>query len=115
MLFNSMLYFRVFAHIESRSSLRRLPECSSPIPTLELIPFLNYSHPRPFFSCTYVEPILQALSFHIHPWNRGCTYRCTYLPRGLRTFGRCSDHLPPVPLLYILTSLPLSFSHEREL
>jgi hypothetical protein len=25
----------------------------------------------PFFSCTYVEPILQPLCFQIHPWNGG--------------------------------------------
>src|SRR5712692_11648293 len=30
----------------------------------------------PFFSCTYVEPILQPFCFQIHAWNGGCTSLC---------------------------------------
>jgi hypothetical protein len=39
-------------------------------------PFWNspLPHPKqnhPFFSCTYLEPILQPLCFQVHPWNGG--------------------------------------------
>src|SRR5258708_3354032 len=34
------------------------------------------SHPRSFFSCTYVESFLQALCFQIHAWHRGRVPPC---------------------------------------
>src|SRR5712691_1756363 len=47
-----------------------------PLPTLELTPCVSPGLPAPLyllFSYSYVEPILQALYFHIHPCNGGCT------------------------------------------
>jgi|SRR5258708_390648 len=48
----------------------------------------------PFFSCTYVEPILQALCFHIHACNGG-GYPLPKLP----TFQR-SNVFPSYPLFF---------------
>jgi hypothetical protein len=70
--------------------IRFYENCRVSTPTtliLELTPSPRQPHSHPFFSCTYVEPILQPLCFDIHPCNGGCTR----LP------------LPP----YFLTSFPI--------
>jgi hypothetical protein len=76
------------------------------IPILELTPSAHQPHPRPFFSCTYVEPILQPLCFDIHPCNGGVP---PPQPANLQTFQRSNvfpslscpptNHESPVTLL----------------
>jgi hypothetical protein len=64
------------------ATLTKTAGSASKIPILELIPLLEHSHPRSFFSCTYVEPILQVLYFHIHPWKGGVHPQPANLPLG---------------------------------
>src|SRR6266851_2333507 len=59
----------------------------------------------PFFSCTYVEPILQPLCFHIHACNGG-GYPLPKLP----TFQR-SNVFPSYPLSFHI--LAHSFAHRE--
>src|SRR6266478_3753694 len=78
-----LLFFQSLAH-----SFHRDEGCTPSLPTLELTPCVSPCLPAslcPLFSCSYVEPILQALYFHIHPCNG--VYPS---PRGL-------DRLPPTP------------------
>jgi hypothetical protein len=55
------------------------------IPILELTPSAHQPHSHLFFSCTYVEPILQPLCFDIHPCNGGDP---PPQPANLQTFQR---------------------------
>jgi len=48
----------------------------------------------PFFPCTYVEPILQPLCFHIHACNGGGTPLPNLPPSNLPTFQRVSELSP---------------------
>jgi hypothetical protein len=68
------------------------------IPVLELTPSAHQPHPRPFFSCTYVEPILQPLCFDIHPCNGGVPLPNlpTFKPSNVPTCSRAFPALPPV-------------------
>src|SRR5260370_34440486 len=50
---------------------RTLPYTPAPIPILGLTPPSSQKEIAPFFSCTYVERILQPLCFQIHAWNGG--------------------------------------------
>src|SRR5712664_413972 len=48
----------------------------------------------PFFSCTYVEPILQPVCFQIHACNGGCTPSPSCQPSKLPTLQRVSELSP---------------------
>src|SRR5258708_29577771 len=48
----------------------------------------------PFFSYTYVEPILQPVCFQIHPCNGGCALSRSCQPSNLPTFQRVSELSP---------------------
>src|SRR5260370_23692546 len=48
------------------SLLRKHRGCGGILPILALIPFLDHSHSRSFFSCTSTMHISQLISFHIH-------------------------------------------------
>src|SRR6266478_51051 len=50
----------------------------------------------PFFSCTYVETILQPLCFQIHACNGGCTPSSTFVRSYLQKFRRFRS----IPLLF---------------
>src|SRR5260370_10505912 len=77
------------------SLLRKHRGCGGILPILvhperyerrELIPFLDHSHSRSFFSCTHKMQISQLFSFHIHANWWGCllselTNRCIIPPR----------------------------------
>jgi hypothetical protein len=65
------------------------------IPILELTPSAHQPHSRPFFSCTYVEPILQPLCFDIHPCNGGM-----YTPLALPAIP---SSLSPSPIPFLFT------------
>jgi hypothetical protein len=59
------------------------------LPVWNSYPSLGHSHPPSFFSCTYRNPILQPLSFHIHPamGYGGCSNVQTF---NLQTIKRSS-------------------------
>jgi len=56
----------------------------------------------PFFSCTYVERILQPLCFQIHACNGGCTPLLGVCTFRLRTFPRVSELFPLFSYSYAL-------------
>jgi len=62
------------------------------IPILELTPSAHQPHSHLFFSCTYVEPILQPLCFDIHPCNGGVP---PPQPANLQTFQRVPEPFLP--------------------
>jgi hypothetical protein len=68
------------------------------IPILELTPSAHQPHPRSFFSCTYVEPILQPLCFDI--WG-------VYTPLALPAIP---SSLSPSPYPLSFHTLPHSFA-----
>ena len=62
----------VICVVNYRMHLRRTsPSRSALISILGLTPALIAEKIASFFSCTYVEPILQPFCFHTHAWNRG--------------------------------------------
>src|SRR5216684_3581893 len=77
------------------------------------------SHPNliaekiaPFFSSTYVEPILQPFYFHIHACNGGCTPSSTFGRSNLQAF----DVFPVYPLsLQILAHSFALFCTQQKL
>src|SRR5260370_41503548 len=90
----SLFVPRAFHNSFRSKGIRTLSKNSRVYPNnLHARTHLPSAHP-PFFSCTYVEPILQPLYFYGLPSNGGCTPLQQFrLPRS------------PAPLRYILTPL----------
>src|SRR5437016_13692395 len=60
-----------------RRTLAEFPVTPSLSVPFWVSPLPHLTKTVPFFSCTYVEPILQPFCFHIHAWNGGV--QCTPL------------------------------------
>jgi hypothetical protein len=78
------------------------------------------SHPTPipakivpFFSCTYVQPILQPLCFQIHACNGGCTPSGSRVPIPCSLSPACPQGKPRDPLYFHILAHSSAFFCTR--